>query len=142
MHTIGLSSSIVISVIDDPSQLSSPNTLGISGDMASFILNKGYTKGFRTIFILNASLTAVATLASIILIKHKELTRDDEEKLKQKATEKEASVPVGRSIAETVVEKCWLKLTPKCCGQTLGKWIAWSDILPHDLYDLLNLFFD
>ena len=106
MHTIGLSSSIVISVIDDPSQLSSPNTLGISGDMASFILNKGYTKGFRTIFILNASLTAVATLASIILIKHKELTRDDEEKLKQKATEKEASVPVGRSIAETVVEKC------------------------------------
>ncbi|KAF9554182.1 MFS general substrate transporter [Agrocybe pediades] len=110
MSTLGLPSSVVISVIDDPSHLSSPTSLSITPEAASFILNNGYTKGFKTIFILNASLTAVATLASVVLIKHKELTRSDEKELKKhrdsllKEKEKDSpQVDDGRE-AETEVE--------------------------------------
>ncbi|KAF4620905.1 hypothetical protein D9613_001218 [Agrocybe pediades] len=110
MSTLGLPSSTVISVIDDPSHLSSPTSLSITPEAASFILNNGYTKGFKTIFILNASLTAVATLASVVLIKHKELTRSDEKELKKhrdsllKEKEKDSpQVDDGRE-AETEVE--------------------------------------
>ncbi|KAF8959374.1 major facilitator superfamily domain-containing protein [Flammula alnicola] len=85
MHDLSLSSFIISSIINDPSQLASPSALNISATTASTILNKGYTSGFRTVFILNAALNAVATIASIVMIKHKELTRGDEEELRQEA---------------------------------------------------------
>lgn len=40
-------------------------------------------------FILNACLSVVATLASVTMIKHKELTRGDEVALKEDARHKE-----------------------------------------------------
>ena len=48
-------------------------------------INSNYDFGewvFRTLFILNASLAAIATIASITMIKHKNLTRGDEEQFK------------------------------------------------------------
>ncbi|GBE80866.1 hypothetical protein SCP_0305860 [Sparassis crispa] len=41
-----------------------------------------YTRGFRAVFITNASLSAAATLVSVLMIRHKELTRGDEEGLR------------------------------------------------------------
>lgn len=85
MHDLALPSSIISKVINDPSELSFPTALGISASTADIILNKGYTQGFRTLFILHAVLNAVATIASVLMIKHKELTRGDEQKLREEA---------------------------------------------------------
>lgn len=53
--------------------------------MASYVLSHGYTAGFELVFILNACLAAVAAIAGFFMIKHKELTRGDEEKLRAEA---------------------------------------------------------
>lgn len=87
MVELGLPASTVSAIIDDPTQIGSPTgmfALGISSDTAAQIL-VGYTRGFRTVFLLNASLAAFATVVSIVMIKQKELSRGDEAKLKQEA---------------------------------------------------------
>lgn len=87
MNAIPLSPTMISAIIDDPSKLASPSLLGLSSTTASYILSQGYTRGFRTVFILNACLSAMATIASITMIKHKELTRGDEAELRKEATE-------------------------------------------------------
>ena len=98
MIQLSLPISTINKIVDDPSIIGtringnpSTNTssdtlasLGISQSDAEHILH-GYTSGFRTVFILNACLSALATLASILLIKQQDLTRGDEEKLRAEA---------------------------------------------------------
>ena len=93
MITLSLPSSVIKKIIDDPTVLgdrlsnstsSQLTQLGISTEAATHILD-GYTRGFRIVFILNACLAAFATLASITMIKHKELTRSDDEQKKLEA---------------------------------------------------------
>ncbi|KAJ7590874.1 MFS general substrate transporter [Mycena floridula] len=85
MKSLGLSSSIISSVVDDPAVLSNPSSVGLSVEDAAYVLRNGYTKGFRTVFLVHASLATLATITSILMIKHKDLTRGDEERLKQEA---------------------------------------------------------
>lgn len=85
MNAISIPPSTASAVINDPSVLSNPGIVGLSADEAAYILVHGYTKGFRDFFILHASLAALAALTSMFMIKHKELTRGDEEKLKAEA---------------------------------------------------------
>src|ERR1700735_498958 len=87
MHKLSLPSALMNTIINNPSSLASPSTLGIPSSTATIILENGYTKGFRTVFILHASLAAIATIASIGMIKHKDLTRGDEEQLKCQGNE-------------------------------------------------------
>lgn len=70
------------------------SSLGISSETAAEIL-AGYNHGFRTVFILNASLAAFATVVSIFMIKHKSLKRGDEDQLKKEALDQEQQVGVG-----------------------------------------------
>lgn len=84
MISLGLPSSIISTIVDDPSVLAHPGTeINISSSDASLILSKGYTTGFQHLFFLNASLGALATVVSFTMVKHKELMRGDEEKLKE-----------------------------------------------------------
>jgi hypothetical protein len=85
METLSLPEELIIKIIDNPTLLSDPPSINISAEQASSILGHGYIKGFRTVFILNANLSAAATVTSIVMIKHKNLTRDDEERLKREA---------------------------------------------------------
>jgi len=85
MNALSLPEEIIKAVIDNPAGLANPASFNLSAEQASEILNHGYTKGFRSVFILNASLSAFATLTSIVLIKHKELTRDDDKMRKDSA---------------------------------------------------------
>src|SRR5882672_3946311 len=85
METLSLSGDLIKKIIDDPSILSHPATIDISAEQAMSILENGYVKGFRLVFILNASLSALATITSIVMIKHKNLTREDDERLKREA---------------------------------------------------------
>ncbi|KAJ7185843.1 MFS general substrate transporter [Mycena filopes] len=85
MTSLGLSSSQISTIIDDPALLHTPASVGITQDTARDILYRGYTKGFSALFIMNACLTVFATLISVVMIKHKELSRGDEEMLRQQA---------------------------------------------------------
>jgi len=83
MLSLGLSSSAINSIVDDPTILARPGALSLSSESATLILTQGYTIGFRNLFFLDASLAVLATVVSFTMIKHKELLRGDEEKLKQ-----------------------------------------------------------
>ncbi|PPQ65731.1 hypothetical protein CVT24_011764 [Panaeolus cyanescens] len=101
MAALALDPAAITKIVNDPSLLSSPSTyteLGLTEALVQTIRREGYTKGFRAVFIMNAVLTAIATIASITLIKHKELTRGDEDMLKQKAKE-EAGMTVATGPA-------------------------------------------
>ncbi|KAJ4000462.1 MFS general substrate transporter [Lentinula boryana] len=90
MINLELPASTITTVIDNPSLLtnsSSISSLDISVSQAANILSKGYTKGFRDVFLLNAAMSATATLVSAVMIKHKELLRGDEEQLRKEAAE-------------------------------------------------------
>lgn len=105
MTALSLPSATIAKIVDDPTILgartsasaSSLTDLGLSSAIADRILD-AYIRGFRTVFVLNASLNAVATVAAIVLIKHKDLNRGDEEELKKKAAEEEAQRSEKSSI--------------------------------------------
>ena len=92
MAALSLPPSTIATIVDDPTILgartsassSTLSALNLSPETAQHILD-AYVQGFRTVFILNASLNAVATVAAVLLIRHTELTRGDEVGLKQKA---------------------------------------------------------
>lgn len=88
MTALNLTESIISTIVDNPSLLSSStelHTLGVTQDQATYILAHGYTQGFRSVFILNAALAAVAAVVSMIMIQHTELLRGDEEELRAEA---------------------------------------------------------
>jgi len=113
MHQLSLPSSISNKIVDDPTILASRlssnfnstsnplASLGISDSEADAIL-AGYTTGFRNVFLLNASLAAFATICSIVMIKHKNLTRDDEVRLKEEGRRRHG-VP-EKAVVNTDVE--------------------------------------
>ena len=114
MTDLSLPQSTIKKIIDDPTilgnRLSNSTSgeltqLGVSQEAATHILG-GYTRGFRIVFILNACLAATATLASITMIKHKELTRsdDEEKKLEAKRALKEQRHAVDEKSAITASE--------------------------------------
>ena len=85
-----MSSASIKAIIDGPTVLgdrfsaassSKLSSLGVTESMAVIILD-GYTRGFRIVFILNACFSALATVTSFLMIRHKELSRGDEEQLK------------------------------------------------------------
>src|SRR6202034_2189036 len=92
MTSLSLPSAIISKIVDDPALLSSVTSpssplasMGVSSSTASNILFHGYTRGYRSVFLLNASLASVAVVVSVFMIKHKELTRGDDEALKAEA---------------------------------------------------------
>lgn len=106
MKNLGLPSETISKIINSPTILHSGDlsSLGITASEAQQILI-GYTRGFRTVFILNASLAATATVAAIVLIKHKTLTRDEDNELKQQAKEWLSKSKAQDSEAGVVDEK-------------------------------------
>lgn len=78
MTSLRLTSHTISVIIDKPLLLASPTKLGLSQKDASFILSDGYNHGFKYVFILNASWTVLATIASILLIKQNDLTGEEQ----------------------------------------------------------------
>jgi len=113
MNALGLSATAIKAIIDDPTVLgarlsssasSKLASLGISDGMAITILD-GYTRGFRTLFIMNACLAATATLASVFMIRHKELTRGDEDQLRAAVgADEKVDVKVDMKAGEEVLQ--------------------------------------
>lgn len=110
MTSLSLPPDTIKKIIDDPTilgdRLSNSTSdqlaqLGVSSEEAVSILD-GYTRGFRIVFILNACLAATATLASITMIKHKELTRSDDE---QKKMEAKRALRVNSKTGEKVKDE-------------------------------------
>jgi len=83
---LNLSEQVIDSIINDPTILA-PNsniTQSLGLTIRAQVLT-GYIKGFQTLFIVNAAFSAIATVAGVFLIKHHELTRPDEEQLREEA---------------------------------------------------------
>ncbi|KAJ8457037.1 hypothetical protein ONZ45_g18476 [Pleurotus djamor] len=87
MNALSLPQDTVSAIVDNPSLLSSPPSLNITSETAKYILDKGYTKGFQTVFILNGALAATAAVTSYFMILHTSLTRGDEDQLRMEAKE-------------------------------------------------------
>ena len=113
MIALGLSEDTITSVIDNPSILGARLThgaakleaLGIETETAGLIL-EGYMRGFRIVFIVNAMLSAIATVVSVVMIHHKELTRGDEEQLRAEARKRvEKTQPRYRDDPERLPEE-------------------------------------
>ncbi|KAJ3814942.1 MFS general substrate transporter [Lentinula aff. lateritia] len=85
MIEISLSPSTITTILNDPSVLARASSIGLPDEQALHVLEHGYEAGFRTFFIINASLGVMATIVSATMVKHKELSRDDDEKLKSEA---------------------------------------------------------
>lgn len=87
MSALQLEPAAISAIVEDPSllvtfmQSSHPaaDQHGITPAMAKYIIDHGYIKGFKILFILNACLTALAAFSSGMLIRHTELTRCDEQ---------------------------------------------------------------
>jgi hypothetical protein len=109
MRQLSLSESTINTIVDDPTVLhsaaySTNGTASLTRDQALYALNNGFTKGFRDLFVLNASLCAGACVASIVMIKHKDLNRKDDEQLKKESKEAHKSaedVESGATAADT-----------------------------------------
>ena len=93
MADLNLPPSVIKKIVDDPTLLNAPfldptrnplDSLGISLSAATYIL-KGYNNGFRAVFIMNATLAAIATVVSVLMIRHKNLEREDEAQLRAQA---------------------------------------------------------
>ncbi|KAG6816250.1 hypothetical protein H0H87_007415 [Tephrocybe sp. NHM501043] len=87
MQSLSVPQGTISTIVDDPSIIGSPSlltSLSLSSIQADYILDKGFIRGFRILFILNTTLTASATLVSVLMIRHKELTRGDEVSPKEK----------------------------------------------------------
>jgi hypothetical protein len=86
MSKLNLPSQIINSIIDDPTILSpDSSTTRTLGPIIREQILAGYLRGFRTLFILNAGFSAFATVVGVLLIKHHDLTRPDEEQLREEA---------------------------------------------------------
>lgn len=87
MTSLQLDPSAISAIVEDPyllvaimnSSKPAADQYGITPAMARYIIDHGYIKGFKILFILNACLAALAALSSIVLIKHTELTSGEEE---------------------------------------------------------------
>lgn len=97
MTQLNLPSTTIKRIVDDPTLLHAYvlngtsvtlDSLGMSSSAATHILH-GYNSGFRAVFIMNATMAAIATVVSVLMIRHKNLERDDEAQLRAQA-EKEA----------------------------------------------------
>ncbi|KAJ3863479.1 MFS general substrate transporter [Lentinula novae-zelandiae] len=85
MIEISLSPSTITTILNDPSILARASSIGLPDEQALHVLEHGYEAGFKKFFIINASLGVMATIVSATMVKHKELSRDDDEKLKSEA---------------------------------------------------------
>lgn len=98
MKQLNLPASTISTVVDEPTVVrailldhtstNGTSTLGISPSQATHIL-LGYNSGFRAVFIMNATLAAFATIVSVVMIRHKNLERDDDADLRAKAEKEE-----------------------------------------------------
>ncbi|KAJ7697605.1 major facilitator superfamily domain-containing protein [Mycena rosella] len=89
MTALGVAPADIKRIIDDPALLHNPTQAGLTQATATDIMYRGYTKGFSSLFVMNASLTVFATLVSVVMIKHKELSREEDEMLRQRAIQEE-----------------------------------------------------
>lgn len=87
MSSLGLSDSEKRSFLSSPQNYLS-QLPAEEADHARSLLIPAYQKGFRIIFIIGASLSALAFLLAAWLMPQVSLNRDDDEKLKQEGRER------------------------------------------------------
>ncbi|KDQ59098.1 hypothetical protein JAAARDRAFT_652302 [Jaapia argillacea MUCL 33604] len=100
LYALDLTAAQIDVILNDPTTI---NTSEFSlGPDAKQMIVAGYTKGFRGVFYTTVAYTAVAFIASVLLIGHHELNRDDDAVLKQAGKERFKSKKVAKSLSDSV----------------------------------------
>ena len=101
MNQLHLPQSTIDGIVNNPTIIhalinGTSSQFDVPPDVARSILD-GYEKGFHTVFYVNAALSAFSVIATILMIKHKELIRADEMEMKRKAEEAYRNEKRGKS---------------------------------------------
>ncbi|KAJ5734332.1 hypothetical protein N7493_003118 [Penicillium malachiteum] len=104
ISVLGLSSSDSRSLLASPSTFLSRQSDSNVANIRS-VLVPAYQKGFRIIFLINASLCALAFILAFFLIPHVELNRADDATLKEEAKKRAEKKSDEEKAAETVGER-------------------------------------
>jgi hypothetical protein len=86
---LGLAPDVLQRVLDDPTEITSDGIKDVLTDSQREAIIDAFTKGYRTLFIISAALTAIAAVTSFFMIKQYELPSKRSEKEKEKAKEDE-----------------------------------------------------
>ncbi|KAJ5708209.1 hypothetical protein N7488_008010 [Penicillium malachiteum] len=101
ISVLGLSSSDSRSLLASPSRFLSHQSDSDAANIRS-VLIPAYQKGFRIIFLINASLSALAFILAFCLIPHVELNRADDATLKEEAKKRAAKKSDEEKAAESL----------------------------------------
>ncbi|KAJ5622184.1 hypothetical protein N7528_005416 [Penicillium herquei] len=101
ISVLGLSSSDSRSLLASPSTFLSRQSDSDAANIRS-VLIPAYQKGFRIIFLINASLSALAFILAFCLIPHVELNRADDATLKEEAKKRAAKKSDEEKAAESL----------------------------------------
>lgn len=109
MVSLSLPTSTIYTLVNNPGLLGIPNSsalakIDVSPTQASFILAEGYNRGFKLVFILYTTLLCAATLTSTLMIKHKDLLRGDEQRLKDEAERKNLEEKCFGEVGENILD--------------------------------------
>lgn len=86
---LGLAPDVLQRVLDDPTEITSDGIKDVLTDSQREAIIDAFTKGYRTLFIISAALTAIAAVTSFFMIKQYDLPSKRGEKEKEKAKEDE-----------------------------------------------------
>ncbi|KAJ3553085.1 hypothetical protein NP233_g12729 [Leucocoprinus birnbaumii] len=82
-------------IIDKPILLSYPSSSNLSPDLFIQILYDGYLRGFKNVFLVNASLSATAFVISFMLIHETDLDREDDSGTPREETKEALNDSIG-----------------------------------------------
>ncbi|KAH7102879.1 MFS general substrate transporter [Auriculariales sp. MPI-PUGE-AT-0066] len=80
---LGLSEETIDTLLDNPTVINQVEFKAMLSTSQRFGILNSYMKGFTTVFYVTVGLQAIATASSVLLIKHHELRRPDDEAMKQ-----------------------------------------------------------
>ncbi|PWN29585.1 MFS general substrate transporter [Jaminaea rosea] len=85
LKPLGWTSAMIKSALDNPAQISSSASANRIDPARIEQLRRAYVRGFHILFDLFAALAAVAFFATLFLLRHKSVDRDDDKQLKEDA---------------------------------------------------------
>ncbi|KAJ3568841.1 hypothetical protein NP233_g5449 [Leucocoprinus birnbaumii] len=95
MQDLSIPEQAVKEIIDKPILLSYPSSSNLSPDLITKILYDGYIRGFKNVFLVNASLSATAFFISFMLIHETDLDREDDSGTQREETKEALNDSIG-----------------------------------------------
>ncbi|KAH7097412.1 MFS general substrate transporter [Auriculariales sp. MPI-PUGE-AT-0066] len=139
VQILGLSEETIDTLLDNPTVINQVEFKAMLSTSQRFGILNSYMKGFTTVFYVTVGLQAIATASSVLLIKHHELRRPDDEAMKQQGRDLVRNKQLGQDDEQDLEKGCDLKDSEKAGhddrklqGQGMPS-LALTSSLPPDL---------